>query len=172
MRVRSFWQRPLLSNAPRPQGGLHRSSLDSSRRKMRLRTQQRRGCPAPWKMERGPFPRLTFLAICSLLDLGGWRLSGRLGQEGDEAEEQGGPPKLHAAPGWGCGCGCLQSAWVGQWRAATRAAGLKQLPRGPPSRKPSQTCCRHAKTQSCKGEAWASRSLPPREHPRSTRPAC
>lgn len=47
-------------------------------------------------MGRSPVPLLTFLDICSLLDLGGWLLSGDLGQEREEAEEQVGPPKLHA----------------------------------------------------------------------------
>lgn len=45
----------------------------------------------------GPQPLLTFLDICSLLNLGGWRLGSDLGQEGEEAEDQVGPPKLHAA---------------------------------------------------------------------------
>lgn len=48
-------------------------------------------------MGRSPVPLLTFLDICSLLDLGGWLLGGDLGQERGEAEEQVGPPELHVA---------------------------------------------------------------------------
>ena len=43
---------------------------------------------------------LTFLGICSLLDLGGGGVGSDLGQEGEEAEEQAGPPERHAAAGW------------------------------------------------------------------------
>lgn len=66
-------------------------------------------------MGRRPGPLLTFLGICSLLDLGGGRLGGDLGQEGGEAEEQVGPPELHAAGRRAVALG--------------RAAGLQQLPR-------------------------------------------
>lgn len=88
----------------------HKSSLDFSRRKMKERNVRSRDKEGdhPWKMGRSPVPLLTFLDICSLLDLGGWLLSGDLGQERGEAEEQVGPPKLHAvAPAGAAAAACF-----------------------------------------------------------------
>lgn len=82
--------------------------------------QQRRGRPAPWRMGRGSTPLLTFLNICSLLDLGGRCLGSDLGQEGEEAEEQVGPPKLHAA----APAGAAAAACSGPGSESTSGCGL------------------------------------------------
>lgn len=61
--------------------------------------------------ESGQLPThlLTFLGICSLLDLGCGGIGGDLGQEGEEAEEQAGPPERHAAA---AGLRLLLPAWA------------------------------------------------------------
>lgn len=121
------------------------------------------GDQLPGRWGRRPVPLLTFPDVCSLLDLGGWRLGGDLGQEGEEAEEQVGPPQLHAAA----------LAWVGeQWRPRPSPHVLRQRPQGLLSRKPSQTwlraCQERKKKKSLqKRKAWESLAAQgtPTRHP-------
>lgn len=114
----------------------------------------------PGRWGRRPVPLLTFPDVCSLLDLGGWRLGGDLGQEGEEAEEQVGPPQLHAAA----------LAWVGeQWRPRPSPHVLRQRPQGLLSRKPSQTwlraCQERKKKKPAKKEGLGEPRCPGNTHP-------
>lgn len=75
-------------------------------------------------MGRGPTTPLTFLGICRLLDLGGRCLSSDLGQKGEEAEEQVGPPKLHAAAPAGTTAAAALAACGGPGSESTVSCGL------------------------------------------------